>query len=207
MTKQLKSVAELNTLYESAKAKMAGLEQQTQVKVHLGSCGIASGADKVLEAFNKELDKLKTAGENTEELKHVVIEKAACIGLCGVEPTVTVLVPGQEKVIYYSVDGEKVKRIITQHLLQGKPVKEWMMDLKAPRMAMQETRVLHNQDLDPMDIEQYISRGGYLALARALTQMKPEDVLDEVRNATLRGRGGAGFATATKWGFVRSAVS
>ena len=80
------------------------------------------------------------------------------------------LIPGEEKVIYYSVDGEKVKRIITQHLLRGKPVKEWMMDLKAPRMAMQETRVLHNQDLDPMDIEQYISRGGYLALARALTR-------------------------------------
>ena len=43
-----------------------------------------------------------------------------------------------------------------------------MLDLKAPRMAMQETRVLHNQDLDPMDIEQYISRGGYLGLARGL---------------------------------------
>ena len=150
---------------------------------------------------------LKTGGENSGQLEHIVVEKAACIGLCGVEPTVTVLIPGEEKVIYYSVDGEKVKRIITQHLLRGKPVKEWMMDLKAPRMAMQETRVLHNQDLDPMDIEQYISRGGYLALARALTQMKPEEVLDEVRKATLRGRGGAGFATATKWGFVRSAVS
>jgi NADH-quinone oxidoreductase subunit F len=58
-----------------------------------------------------------------------------------------------------------------------------------------------------MEIEQYISRGGYLGLARALTQMKPEDVLEEIKKATLRGRGGAGFATATKWGFVRSAIS
>jgi NADH-quinone oxidoreductase subunit F len=207
MTKQLKSVAELNTLYEAAKAKMAGLEQQTQVKVHLGSCGIASGADKVLDAFNKELAALKTGSESTTQLEHIVVEKAACIGLCGVEPTVTVLVPGKEKVIYFSVDGEKVKQIIKDHFIGGKPVKKWMLDLKAPRMAMQETRVLHNQDLDPMDIKQYISRGGYLALARALTQMKPEDVLEEVKNATLRGRGGAGFATATKWGFVRSAVS
>jgi len=48
------------------------------------------------------------------------VEKAACIGLCGVEPTVTVLVPGQEKVIYFSVDNEKVKRIIKEHLLGGK---------------------------------------------------------------------------------------
>jgi NADH-quinone oxidoreductase subunit F len=206
MIKQLKSVAELNSIYESAKAKQAVLDTQTQVKVHLGSCGIASGADKVLEAFNKQLAAKKT-GEKAEQLKHIVMEKAACIGLCGVEPTVTVLVPGQEKVIYFSVDNEKVKRIIKEHLLGGKPIKEWTLDLKAPRMAMQETRVLHNQDLDPMDIEQYISRGGYLGLARALTQMKPEDVLEEIKKATLRGRGGAGFATATKWGFVRSAIS
>ena len=207
MIKQMKSVAELNKLYESAKAKMAVLDGQTQVKVHLGSCGIASGAEKVLETFNKELDTLKAGGGKAEQLKQIVVERAACIGLCGVEPTVTVLVPGQEKVIYFSVDDEKVKRIINEHLLQGKPVKQLMLDLKAPRMAMQETRVLHNQDLDPMSIEQYISRGGYLGLARALTQMKPEEVLEEVKKATLRGRGGAGFATATKWGFVRSAVS
>ena len=55
MIKQLKSVAELNIIYESAKSKQAALDGQTQVKVHLGSCGIASGADKVLEAFNREL--------------------------------------------------------------------------------------------------------------------------------------------------------
>ena len=207
MIEKLKSVAELNKIYESARAKQADLEKQTQVKVHLGSCGIASGADKVLEAFNQELNVLKTGGEKVEQLKKIVVQKAACIGLCGVEPTVTVLVPGQGKVIYFSVDEAKVKRIVKEHLLAGKPIKEWTLDLKAPRMAMQETRVLHNQDLDPMDIEQYISRGGYLALARALTQMKPDDVLEEVKKATLRGRGGAGFATATKWSFVRGADS
>ncbi len=211
MIKQLKSAAELNKIYEAARAKQSKLEAQIQVKVHLGSCGIASGADKVLEAFNRELDVLKlhqtTRGEKVEQLKNIVVQKAACIGLCGIEPTVTVLVPGKEKVVYYSVDDSKVKRIIKEHLLQDQPIKEWMLDLKAPRMALQETRVLHNQDLDPMDIEQYISRGGYLALAKALTQMKPEEVLDEVKKSSLRGRGGAGFATATKWGFVRSAVS
>ena len=211
MINQLKSVADLNKLYESAKAKQEVVEAHTQVKVHLGSCGIASGADKVLAAFNRELDVLKlhetTRGEKVEPLDNIVVQKAACIGLCGIEPTVTVLVPGQEKVIYFSVDDAKVKRIVKEHLIQGKPIKQWMLDLKAPRMALQEIRVLHNQDLDPMDIEQYISRGGYLALAKVLTQMKPEDVLEEIKKGTLRGRGGAGFPTATKWGFVRSAVS
>jgi NADP-reducing hydrogenase subunit HndB len=175
MINQLKSVADLNKLYESAKAKQVVVDAQTQVKVHLGSCGIASGADKVLAAFNRELDVLKlhetTRGEKVEPLNNIVIQKAACIGLCGIEPTVTVLVPGQEKVIYFSVDDAKVKRIVKEHLIQGKPIKQWMLDLKAPRMALQEIRVLHNQDLDPMDIEQYISRGGYLALAKVLTQI------------------------------------
>ena len=210
MIKKLTSVAELNKIYESARAAQVTLEEQTQVKVHLGSCGIASGADKVLNAFNRELDILKlhqTTRDEKPGVVKIVIEKAACIGLCGIEPTVTVLVPGKEKAIYFSVDEAKVKRIVREHLLQGKPIQEWLLDLKAPRMALQETRVLHNQDLDPMEIEQYISRGGYLALARVLSQMKPEEVLEEIKKSTLRGRGGAGFATATKWGFVRSAVS
>ena len=210
MIKKLTSVAEMNKIYESARAAQATLEEQTQVKVHLGSCGIASGADKVLNAFNRELDILKlhqTTRDEKPGVIKIVIEKAACIGLCGIEPTVTVLVPGKEKAIYFSVDEAKVKRIVREHLLQGKPIQEWLLDLKAPRMALQETRVLHNQDLDPMEIEQYISRGGYLALARVLSQMKPEEVLEEIKKSTLRGRGGAGFATATKWGFVRSAVS
>ena len=91
--------------------------------MHLGSCGIASGADKVFEAFNRELDVLKlhetTRGEKVEQLKNIVVQKAACIGLCGIEPTVTVLVPGKEKVIYYSVDEAKVKRIVSRALNSG----------------------------------------------------------------------------------------
>ena len=79
--------------------------------------------------------------------------------------------------------------------------------MKSPRIALQEIRVLHNQDLDPLDIEQYISRGGYMALGKVLSHMKPEDVIEEVKKSGLRGRGGAGFAAATKWGFVRSSVS
>jgi NADH:ubiquinone oxidoreductase subunit F (NADH-binding)/(2Fe-2S) ferredoxin/NAD-dependent dihydropyrimidine dehydrogenase PreA subunit len=211
MSKQLNSVVELNQLYEKSKVQQSVRDSQIQVKVHLGSCGIASGADKVLDAFTRELDILKlhetTRNETSQNLSNIVIEKAACIGLCGIEPIVTVLVPGKEKVLYFSVDAAKAKRILTEHLLQGNPVQEWTLDLKSPRIALQETRVLHNQDIDPMSIEQYIARGGYMGLGKALSTMKPEDVLEEVKKAGLRGRGGAGFATATKWGFVRSAVS
>jgi len=89
----------------------------------------------------------------------------------------------------------------------GRTIKEWTLALDEPLFKLQEIRVMHNQDLDPLDIEQYIARGGYQALGKVLTQMKPEEVIDEIKKAGLRGRGGAGFPTATKWGFVRSAPS
>ncbi len=211
MVEKLRSVSDLEKLYDTASTKQIAREAKIQVKIHLGSCGIASGANKVFDAFEQELELLNRHVSGQDEisgqLKNIEIQKAACIGLCGIEPTVTVLIPGQEKTIYFSVDETKVKRIFNEHLLGNSPVKEWLVDLKAPRMSLQETRVLHNQDLDPTDIEQYIARGGYLALGRVLSKMKPEEVIDEVKKAVLRGRGGAGFATATKWGFVRSAVS
>jgi NADH:ubiquinone oxidoreductase subunit F (NADH-binding)/NADH:ubiquinone oxidoreductase subunit E len=210
MTK-LNSVVELNQLYEKSKTQQAVRDGHIQVKVHLGSCGIASGADKVLDAFNKELDLLKlhaaTRNEADDKVNSITIEQASCIGLCGIEPIVTVLIPGQEKVLYSSVDAAKAKRILEEHVIQGKPVQEFVLDQKAPRIALQETRVLHNQDIDPLSIEQYMARGGYQALAKVLGTMKPEEVLEEIKKSGLRGRGGAGFPTATKWGFVRSANS
>ncbi len=194
---KLKSVKELKDLESKAKAQLEKQSKKTQVKVHLGTCGISSGANKVLDALTSEVELRK--------LSDIIISKAGCIGLCGREPVITIIKPGQQKVIYVDLDENKVKRIVEEHLLKGKPVTEFALSLDDPLLKLQEIRVMHNQDLDPMDIEQYIARGGYLALAKALTQMKPDDVIDEIKRAGLRGRGGAGFPTATKWGFVRSA--
>ncbi|MCK4782926.1 MAG: NADH-quinone oxidoreductase subunit F, partial [Desulfobacteraceae bacterium] len=178
---------------------LAKREEQIQVKVHLGTCGISSGANKLFEVFNREVELRK--------IPNVIVSSAGCIGLCGYEPVVTILVPGKEKVIYYDLDEDKVYRIIEEHLIKGKMVNEWMLDLNSPWFKLQEIRVMRNQDLDPMDIDQYIARGGYQALAKALTQMKPDEIVDEVKRAGLRGRGGAGFPTAIKWGFVRNTPS
>jgi len=197
--KPLKSVEELEGLREQAQTRLVEQEKKIQVKVHLGTCGISSGANKVLEAFNREIEARK--------LSDVLVLRAACIGLCGVEPVVTVIKPGDGKVIYYDLDEDKVSRIVEEHLVGGSPVKEWTLALDAPLFNLQEIRVMHNQDLDPMDIEQYIARGGYQALGKVLAQMKPDEVIDEVAKSGLRGRGGAGFPAARKWGFVRSAQS
>ncbi|MBA7629834.1 Ferredoxin--NADP reductase [subsurface metagenome] len=119
----------------------------------------------------------------------------------------TVIDPKNGRAIYCDLDEGRVPRIVEEHLVGGKPIKEWALALDVPLFNLQEIRIMHNQDLDPMDIEQYIARDGYQALAKVLTQMKPDEVVDEVGKSGLRGRGGAGFPTATKWGFVRSAPS
>jgi len=195
--KPVTSVEDLNNLRDQAQSNLAEREKKVEVKVHLGTCGISSGANKILEAFIREV--------KARKLSDVIVSRAACIGLCGREPVATIVQPGNGKVIYCDLDEDRIPRIVEEHLVRGSPVKEWTLDLNSPLFNLQEIRVMHNQDLDPMDIEQYIARDGYQALAKGLMQMKAEEVVDEVRRSGLRGRGGAGFPTATKWGFVRSA--
>jgi NADH-quinone oxidoreductase subunit F len=196
--KPLASVKELTELRDKIQQKLAKKESNIQVKVHLGTCGISSGANKVLQAFKQ--------GVETNKLSDVSVLKAACVGLCDREPVVTVVHPKTGKTTYYDVTEEKVSKIIQDHIMRNKVVDEWKLDISDPLLKLQEIRVMHNQDLDPMNIDEYIARDGYQGLAKALTQMKPEDVISEISKAALRGRGGAGFPTGTKWTFVRNAI-
>jgi NADH-quinone oxidoreductase subunit F len=196
--KPLASAQELTQLRDKIKERLTKQEKKIQVKVHLGTCGISSGANKVLQAFQ--------TGVKSNKLTDVSILKAACIGLCDREPVVTVEHPATGKTTYYDLTEDKVPKVIKQHLVGNKVVEEWKLDTTDPLLKLQEIRVMHNQDLDPMNIDEYIARDGYQGLAKALTQMKPEDVIAEIGRAGLRGRGGAGFPTGTKWTFVRNAV-
>ncbi|MFC1902375.1 FAD-dependent oxidoreductase, partial [Chloroflexota bacterium] len=193
---RVESVKALLSLSQKAQEKFSENESKIQVKVHLGTCGISSGANKVLEAFLHERE--------VRNLSEVLVLRAACIGLCGVEPTVTVILPGEKKVIYTEVTVDRIPAIVEQHILGGQPVLDWTLSEQSLRMSLQEIRVMHNQDLDPFNIEEYMARGGYQALAKVLTQMTPEHVIEEVKKSGLKGRGGAGFPTAIKWGFVRA---
>jgi NADH-quinone oxidoreductase subunit F len=196
--KRLASAEELTKLRNQIGERLSKRDKNTQVKVHLGTCGISSGANKVLEAFQRQVE--------TRKLADVTVLKAACIGLCDREPTVTIIHPTRGKTVYYDLSEDKVPRVVEQHLIKGKVVDEWKLDPDDPLLKLQEIRVMHNQDLDPMSIEEYMARDGYQALAKALTNMKPEEVIAEIGKAGLRGRGGAGFPTATKWTFVRNAL-
>ncbi len=196
--KPLTSTEELASLRSQNQKRFMRLEKKIQVKVHLGTCGISSGANRILDAFVREIEK-------RELLDSVVISKAACIGLCGREPVATVIHPGVGKVIYCDLTEEKIPEIVLRHLIGGSPLKDWTLDTTNPLFTLQEIRIMHNQDLDPMAIEDYIGRDGYHALAKALTEMSPEQVIEEIKKSGLRGRGGAGFPTAMKWNFVRTA--
>jgi NADH-quinone oxidoreductase subunit F len=195
--KRLASVEELTEFRDKIVERLSKRDKKTQVKVHLGTCGISSGAKKVLESFQREVE--------GRRLSNVTVLKAACIGLCDREPTVTISHPTTGVTTYYDLSEDKVPQVIEQHLIKDKVVDEWKLDRNDPLLKLQEIRVMHNQDLDPLSIEEYIARDGYRALAKALTTMKPDEVIAEIGKAGLRGRGGAGFPTATKWSFVRNA--
>ena len=136
----------------------------------------------------------------------VHLRRTGCIGMCYREPIVDVETPTLGKTTYGAVRPEQIKRILEEHVVDGKPVEEWVVreegrDLPDEGYYSRQVRlVLGNAGIiDPESIDEYAERGGYEALAKALGTMTPEGVIEEVRKSGLRGRGGAGFPTGTKW--------
>ena len=166
----------------------------------------AAGGDKVTELFEDLIKKKGIASK-------INIVRTGCLGPCEMGPTVIVN-PGD--ILYVRVKPEDVKEIFEKHIMKGEIVERLVYHdpstgkaiperLKINFLADQEFRILHNNGIiNPWDIEEYIARGGYEALGKALFKMKPDDVIEEVKKSGLKGRGGAGFPTATKWGFLKS---
>ncbi|HOK06476.1 MAG TPA: NADH-quinone oxidoreductase subunit NuoF [Syntrophales bacterium] len=177
---------------------------------HLLICGgtgcHASGSLTVKKALLEELEKRGLA----EEVKVV---ETGCNGFCAQGP---IMVVYPEGVIYMMIKPQDVPDLVEEHLVKGRilerllyrePTTEavipTMQDI--PFFALQELRVLRNRGLiDPEKIEEYIARDGYQGMAKALTQMTPEEIVQEVLASGLRGRGGAGFPTGLKWKFCAS---
>ncbi len=175
---------------------------------HLLICGgtgcQASGSNAVKKALVEEVDKRGLA----EEIK---IVETGCNGFCALGP---ILVVYPEGVIYISLKADDMPQLVEEHLIKGRIVERLLYrepgtDQIIPTMqeipffALQELRVLRNRGLiDPEKIEEYIARDGYAGMAKALTEMKPEQIVQEVLDSGLRGRGGAGFPTGLKWKFA-----
>ncbi len=141
--------------------------------------------------------------------------ETGCLGPCAAGPVAVVHPDG---ILYQNLKPADAERIAEEHLLKGRIVEgarvrdsvpESMEALglqEIPFFRKQVKIVLRNCGLiDPLKIEEYIARDGYMALAKVLTEMTPEQVIDEVKKSGLRGRGGAGFSTGMKWELCRKA--
>ena len=92
-------------------------ENAARVVIGMATCGIAAGARPVMLKFLEEIKK--------RDLQHVTVSQTGCIGMCRLEPMLDVILPGQEKVTYVKVKPDMVERIVTEHLMGGKPVTEY----------------------------------------------------------------------------------
>jgi len=200
----------LNKKISLAKKQWKDLEDNKEPIIYVGaaSCGRAAGALEVLKGIDEFLAENKVFAR---------VIQVGCIGPCYLEPLMDIKLPGQPRVSYNNVNTKTLPIILKSHLLQGVPHaklalgnfgKESFHDIPRffdlPMLKPQVRIVLRNCGfVDPEDIDQYLALDGYQGLMNAL-KMSPEDVIGVVRQAGLRGRGGAGFPTFKKWTVCRN---
>lgn len=178
----------------------------TKKKRILVCCGtgcMANGSVKIYDEFRKQLE----APEGDFEVQ-TVVKSTGCNGLCERGPIVKIL---PEDISYYKVSMGDVAEIIEKSVVGDEVVERLLYYDKASGKSFrshkeadfyrgQQKIALRNiGEIDPVNIEDYIERDGYSALRKALLGMKPEEIIDTIKNAGLRGRGGAGFSTGIKW--------
>ncbi|MBR2824355.1 MAG: NADH-quinone oxidoreductase subunit NuoF [Clostridia bacterium] len=181
-------------------------------RAHVLVCGgtgcTSSGSAKLIERFEEQI----AANGLDKEIKVV---RTGCFGLCEAGPVVIIYPEGT---FYSRVKVEDVDEIVTEHLLKGRKVQHLVyVDHKTHESSVQKSLseigfykqqqriALRNCGvIDPENIDEYIAFDGYQALGKALTEMTPEQVIDEILKSGLRGRGGAGFPTGKKWQFARA---
>ena len=200
MSEQYKKLEELSKDYLSKIYK-----DKTVIRVQTGTSGQAVGADEILKLLSSKTNN-----------KINVIEVGS-MGLMYLEPILVVVMPTGEKIYYANVDLKTSEKIYDHYsnsqevLLQNAFAYESSKNLDIsipnindlPQFSKQLRIATRNfGEITPGDIMQYISTGGYSALNKALFEMSPEEVVEEVKSSGLRGRGGAAFPTGVKWSFL-----
>lgn len=175
---------------------------------HVLVCGgtgcTSSGSNEIVEVLEKEI-------EAQDLSKEVKVIKTGCFGLCALGPIMIVYPEGS---FYSQIKAEDIPEIVTEHLLKGRIVSRLLYEetvtengakslndtnfyKKQMRVALKNCGVI-----DPENIDEYIAVDGYQALGKCLTEYKPQDVIQIIKDSGLRGRGGAGFPTGLKWSFA-----
>jgi NADH:ubiquinone oxidoreductase subunit F (NADH-binding)/(2Fe-2S) ferredoxin len=211
MEKKVKSLADLKNLRDALKAnidlraKTGNPESIAQVKVGMGTSGIASGAREIMNFLIDEFDRRSISA---------VVTQTGDIGYCYAEPAIEVTLPGESPVVFGYVDQKKAQEIVDKYIVNKElvggviPVNYMTVDENEPNIPKEGKKqiriALRNCGfIDPENINEYIACDGYAALANALTAMTPEGTIDEVKKSGLRGRGGGGFPTGLKWELTR----
>ncbi len=185
-------------LYQVAHKEQARQQKFTNRVLVCSSTGcIACNSEGTREALKGAL--------NDGDLKdEVEVVNTGCMGLCALGPLVML---EKENALYKKVGEPLAREIVDRHLVAGEVVDDNLLDQQDPFFASQTKIVLeHCGKIDAERIEEYIAVGGYTALAKAITEMQPEEIIDEVRKSGLRGRGGAGYPTGLKWDVSRKSV-
>lgn len=189
--------------------RLDGHDQETTERVILvcGGTGCqASDSQQIIANFRALISEHGVTGR-------IQASVVGCFGFCEQGPIVKVF---PDDVFYVQVKPADAREIFEQHILNGRQVERLLYTDPAtghkvgtqhdiPFYKRQKRIVLRNCGLiNPEDIREYLAVGGYQALGKALTEMTPEQVIDEIKRSGLRGRGGAGFSTGQKWQFARS---
>ncbi len=187
------------------------------IRAHVLICGGTGCTSSNSPAIAKALEAELEAKGLQDEIK---IVHTGCFGLCALGP---IMIVYPEGVFYSRVKVEDVPEIVEEHLLKGRPVQRLVYSDPAKNAvktgdvtSLSETRFYKSQKrvalrncgvIDPENIDEYIAMHGYEALGKALTQMTPDEVIKEILDSGLRGRGGGGFPTGRKWQFAKASVS
>ncbi|HUU19130.1 MAG TPA: NAD(P)H-dependent oxidoreductase subunit E [Sedimentisphaerales bacterium] len=197
-----------------------------EIRLGLGSCCVARGSGKLREALEQAL---------AETGIQLVVKRVGCVGMCHQTPLLEVVLPDNKSFLYARVQPEDARAIVLRHfkpkqigwkiknsvstmldrILTDKawePVTRYSIDVRDRPVADFLGKQLHIATdlcghIDPVDLDEYIRNDGFAALQKCVNQLSPDEIISEIEGSGLRGRGGAGFPTYSKWSAVRSQQS
>ena len=175
-------------------------KETIKVTVCLSLSGLAEGGMDVYKEFEKQIAENESDAV-IQEKGGCTMGQVGCRGYCSRDVLVDVYIPGQPRVTYEKVKPAMVAKIMKDHIIGGKVVaKQASKQDYYDKLGMQ-TRVAlaHGGSIDPENIDEYIAVGGYEALRKVMKEMKPREVIEEIKSSGLRGKGGGGFPTGLKW--------
>lgn len=181
---------------------MSETAEKLKILICTGTGGLASGAADVVSAFEAEFDKHNVAGKIGSACD---VNGTGCRGLCANDVLVDVCMPGEEAVTYDFVTSDMVPQIVEEHILGGEPVKKKVAGKYYHEFLDKQERVVFSRcgTIDAESLQDFLDHKGFDGIRKAVT-MSQDEVIEEVKKAGLRGRGGGGFPTGMKWTFAKA---